>query len=107
MTRFSAWNVFRNGLNGQKGWGRQWRSPQPRDEYDVVIIGGGGRRLATAYYLPRYHDCRRIAVIEKGWIGGGNAGRNTTIVRSNYVMPGNREFYEHSLRLSGGTEFMS
>lgn len=99
MTKFSAWNVLLNGLNGQKGWGRQWRDREPKDEYDIVIIGGGGHGLATAYYLAKYHGCRRIAVIEKGWIGSGNAGRNTTIVRSNYAMPGNREFYEHSLGL--------
>jgi len=99
MTRFSAWNVFRNGLSGQKDWTRHWRDPEPQSHYDVVIIGGGLHGLATAYYLAREHGVKNIAVIEKGWIGGGNAGRNTTIVRSNYAMPGNREFYEHSLRL--------
>lgn len=99
MTRFSAWNVFWNGMNGQQGWTRQWRDPKPKPHYDVVIIGGGLHGLATAYYLHKNHHVKNIAVLEKGWIGGGNAGRNTTIVRSNYVQPGNREFYEHSLKL--------
>lgn len=99
MTRFSAWSVFRNGLKGQSGWDRQWRDPEPKPDYDVVIVGGGLHGLATAYYLAKNHGQKRIAVVEKGWIGGGNAGRNTTIVRSNYYLPGNRQFYEHSLKL--------
>jgi heterotetrameric sarcosine oxidase beta subunit len=99
MTRFNAWNVFKNGLTGQKDWDRQWRDPEPKKEYDVIIIGGGLHGLATAYYLAKNHDVKSIAVLEKGWIGGGNAGRNTTIVRSNYMMPGNHQFYEHSLKL--------
>jgi heterotetrameric sarcosine oxidase beta subunit len=99
MTRFNAWNVFKNGLTGQKDWDRQWRDPEPKKEYDVIIIGGGLHGLATAYYLAKNHDVKNIAVLEKGWIGGGNAGRNTTIVRSNYMMPGNHQFYEHSLKL--------
>ena len=99
MSQFSAWSVFWNGLSGQKGWTRQWRDSEPQTKYDVVIIGGGLHGLATAYYLAKNHDVGKIAVLEKGWIGGGNAGRNTTIVRSNYVLPGNREFYEHSLQL--------
>ena len=99
MTRFSAWSVFWNGLTGQQGWTRQWRDPEPKAEYDVVIVGAGLHGLATAYYLAKNHGVRRVAVLEKGWLGGGNAGRNTTIVRSNYMMPGNREFYEHSLKL--------
>jgi len=99
MTRFSGWNVFWNGLIGQTGWQRQWRAPQPKPDYDVVIVGGGIHGLATAYYLAKNHGLKNIAVLEKGWLGGGNAGRNTTIVRSNYMMPGNREFYEHSLKL--------
>lgn len=99
MTRFSAWAVFKNGLSGQKNWDRQWRDPEPKKQYDVVIVGAGLHGLGTAYYLAKYHGVKNIAVVEKGWLGGGNAGRNTTIIRSNYMMPGNREFYEHSLEL--------
>ncbi|MDC0056819.1 sarcosine oxidase subunit beta family protein [Alphaproteobacteria bacterium] len=99
MTRFNAWNVFKNGLIGQTGWDRQWRDPEPKNEYDVIIIGGGLHGLATAYYLAKNHNIQNIAVLEKGWIGGGNAGRNTTIIRSNYMFPGNHQFYEHSLKL--------
>ena len=99
MTRFNAWNVFKNGFIEQKGWDRQWRDPEPKKEYDVVIIGAGLHGLATAYYLAKNHNINNIAVLEKGWLGGGNAGRNTTIIRSNYMMPGNHEFYEYSLKL--------
>ncbi|MBO67370.1 MAG: sarcosine oxidase subunit beta [Acidiferrobacteraceae bacterium] len=99
MKRYSAWNVFRNGLSDQKKWDRVWRDPDPKKSYDVVIIGGGLHGLATAYYLAKNHGIKKVAVLEKGWLGGGNAGRNTTIVRSNYMMPDNRRFYEHSLKL--------
>jgi len=99
MIHYSAWTVFKNTLTGHRRWPRAWRDPEPKREYDTVIIGGGLHGLATAYYLARNHAARNIAVLEKGWLGGGNAGRNTTIVRSNYMLPGNREFYEHSLRL--------
>ncbi|MGD8420403.1 MAG: oleate hydratase, partial [Gammaproteobacteria bacterium] len=99
MTRYSAWAVLKAGLSGQKNWDRQWRDPEPQKRYDVVIVGAGLHGLATAYYLAKNHGIRNIAVLEKGWLGGGNAGRNTTIVRSNYMMPGNRQFYEHSLKL--------
>ncbi|MED5533399.1 MAG: FAD-dependent oxidoreductase, partial [Pseudomonadota bacterium] len=99
MKPYSAWKVFVNGLTGQKGWDRAWRDPEPKTEYDVVIVGAGLHGLATAYYLAKNHGIKNIAVVEKGWLGGGNGGRNTTIVRSNYMLPGNREFYEHSLKL--------
>ena len=99
MTRYSAWSVFKNGLTRQKNWDRVWRDAEPRAGYDVIIVGAGLHGLATAYYLAKNHATRNIAVVEKGWLGGGNAGRNTTIVRSNYMMPGNRSFYEHSLKL--------
>ncbi|HKJ50216.1 MAG TPA: sarcosine oxidase subunit beta family protein [Gammaproteobacteria bacterium] len=99
MTRYSAWAVLKAGFSGQKNWDRQWRDPEPQKRYDVVIVGAGLHGLATAYYLAKNHGLRNIAVLEKGWLGGGNAGRNTTIVRSNYMMPGNRQFYEHSLKL--------
>ncbi|MCF6433358.1 FAD-dependent oxidoreductase [Leisingera sp. MMG026] len=99
MTRFSAWNVFWQGMSGQRGGSCQWRDPEPKPHYDAVIVGGGLHGLATAYYLAKTHGLRNVAVLEKGWIGGGNAGRNTTIVRSNYARPGNRQFYEHSLKL--------
>lgn len=99
MARYSAWSVFKNGLIGQRGWDRQWRDPEPKSHYDVIIVGAGLHGLATAFYLAKNHGIRNVAVVEKGWLGGGNAGRNTTIVRSNYMMPGNRFFYEHSLKL--------
>jgi sarcosine oxidase subunit beta len=86
-------------MDGHVGWPRAWRDAQPREKYQVVIVGGGGHGLATAYYLAKNHGIRDIAVIEKGYIGGGNTGRNTTIVRSNYLLPGNTLFYEHALKL--------
>ncbi len=97
--RFSGWQVLRQGFAGNTGWKPQWRNPEPKPEYDIVIIGGGGHGLSTAYYLAKNHSAGRIAVLEKGWLGGGNVGRNTTIVRSTYARPGNGEFYTHSLRL--------
>ena len=97
--RFSALRVLKEGLTGNKGWGPHWRDPEPKPEYDAIIIGGGGHGLSTAYYLAKNHGMTNIAVLEKGYIGGGNVGRNTTIVRANYFLPGNQEFYSHSLKL--------
>jgi sarcosine oxidase subunit beta len=97
--RYSGWNVITQGLLGNKGWGRAWRDPAPKAEYDAIIIGGGGHGLATAYYLAKNHGLTNIAVLEKGYLGSGNIGRNTTIVRANYFLPGNSEFYSHSLKL--------
>ena len=99
MTRYSAWSVLREGFNGQRGWDLAWRSPEPKARYDVVIIGGGGHGLATAYYLAKNQGLRNVAVLEKGWIGGGNSGRNTTIVRSNYYYPQSAKIYDFSLKL--------
>ncbi len=99
MGSYSAFSVIRHGLSGNKGWSRAWRDPAPKPAYDVLIVGGGGHGLATAYYLAKEHGIRNVAVVEKGWLGGGNTGRNTTIVRSNYMMPGNTRFYERSMKL--------
>jgi heterotetrameric sarcosine oxidase beta subunit len=97
--RYSGFKVFKEGLTGNKGWKPVWRDPEPKSEYDIVLIGGGGHGLSTAYYLAKNHGLTNIAVLEKGYIGGGNVGRNTTIVRANYSLPGNSEFYSHSLKL--------
>lgn len=102
--RFSALRILKEGLSGNKGWGAHWRDPEPKAEYDAIIIGGGGHGLSTAYYLARNHGLTNIAVLEKGYIGGGNVGRNTTIVRANYFLNGNSEFYSHSLKLWEGLE---
>jgi heterotetrameric sarcosine oxidase beta subunit len=99
MQRYSALSVLWGGLTGQKNWQQVWGRPDPKPHYDVIIVGGGGHGLATAYYLAKEHSIHNVAVLEKGWLGGGNAGRNTTIVRSNYMIEGNTEFYEHSLKL--------
>ena len=101
-TRYSAASLLRQGLAGQTGWGEAWRAPSPKPRYDFVIIGGGGHGLATAYYLAKLHGANRVAVLEKGWIGGGNTGRNTTIVRSNYFFPESAALYDHALRLYEG-----
>jgi len=101
---YSGFKVIKEGLFGQKGWKPVWRNPDPKPEYDVVIIGGGGHGLSTAYYLAKEHGITNVAVLEKGYLGGGNVGRNTTIVRANYMLPGNSEFYSHSLKLWEGME---
>ncbi len=102
--RYSGFRVFTQGLAGNTGWRKAWRKPAPKPAYDVIIIGGGGHGLATAYYLAKNHGIKNIAVLEKGYLGGGSVGRNTTIVRANYFLPGNSEFYSHSLKLWEGLE---
>jgi len=102
--RHSGLRVIVEGLTGNRGWKAMWRAPAPKAEYDVVIVGGGGHGLSTAYYLAKNHGITSVAVLEKGWLGGGNVGRNTTIVRANYFLPGNSEFYSHSLKLWEGLE---
>ncbi len=101
---FSGFKVIKEALTGHKGWKPLWRDPAPKPKYDVIIVGGGGHGLATAYYLAKNHGVKNIAVLEKGWIGGGNVGRNTTIIRSNYLLDGNQPFYELSLKLWEGLE---
>jgi len=101
---YSAFSIFWQGLKGHTGWKPMWRDPEPRQEYDIIIIGGGGHGLSTAYYLAREHGLTNIAVLEKGWIGSGNVGRNTTIIRSNYMLPPNTHFYEKSMQLWEGLE---
>ena len=102
--RFSGFKVIKEALCGHKGWKATWRDAAPKSHYDYIIIGGGGHGLATAYYLARRYGKANIAVVEKGWLGGGNVGRNTTIIRSNYMLDGNEPFYELSLQLWEGLE---
>ncbi len=97
--RYSGLRVIREALNGQKGWKPAWRNPEPKPNYDIIVIGGGGHGLATAHYLATKYGEKSIAVVEKGWIGSGNAGRNTTIVRGDYTLPPNTRFYDHSVGL--------
>ena len=102
MEKFSILSLAKHALSRHKNWPQQWRSPEPKSHYDVVIIGGGGHCLATAYYLAKHHGITNVAVLEKGWLGGGNTGRNTTVVRSNYFYPQSTRFFEHSLKLYEG-----
>ena len=102
--RYSALQIVKQGLTGNRGWKPVWREPDPKPRYDIVIVGGGGHGIATAYYLAKMHGLTDVAVLEKGWLGSGNVGRNTTIVRSNYLLPGNQSFYELSMKLWEGLE---
>ncbi len=102
MKRYSALGLLRNALSYNRKWRAAWRSPEPKKSYDAIIVGGGGHGLATAYYLARDHGMRNVAVLEKGWIGGGNTGRNTTIVRSNYLWTESSLLYEKSMKLWEG-----
>ena len=102
MSRYSIFSLARHALRGHVDWTRAWRDPEPKPRYDVIIVGGGGHGLASAYYLAKNHGITNVAVLEKGWLGGGNTGRNTTIVRSNYLLKANAQFYEHSLKLWEG-----
>ncbi len=99
-SRFSLLSLLRHGTG--RAWDRQWRDAQPKAAYDVIIVGAGGHGLATAYYLAETHGIRDVAVLDKGWLGGGNTGRNTTIIRSNYLRDESAALYEHSLRLWEG-----
>lgn len=99
MKNFNAINLAREALRGHKGWGQQWRNPEPKKDYDVIIVGAGGHGLGTAYYLAKEHGITNIAVLEKGWLGGGNTGRNTTIIRSNYLYDESAGLYNHALNL--------
>ena len=102
MKKFSAFSLLRGGLRGHAHWQRQWRSPDPKPRYDVVIVGAGGHGLATAFYLASSYGISNVAVVERGWLGGGNTGRNTTIIRSNYLFDESARLYEHALKLWEG-----
>jgi sarcosine oxidase subunit beta len=102
MQRFSALSLLTRSFSGHRSWRPQWRSPEPREHYDALIVGGGGHGLGTAYYLAKEHGLTRVAVLEKGWIGGGNTGRNTTVIRSNYLFPESAALYDHALRMWEG-----
>ncbi len=102
MKKYSAFAIAREALRGNTGWPEQWSSPEPKKSYDVIIIGGGGHGLGTAYYLAREHGITNVAVLEKGWLGGGNTGRNTTIIRSNYLYDESAALYNHAIKLWAG-----
>jgi len=101
-SKYSIFSLLRNAMSHHQGWQRVWRSPEPKPSYDAIIIGGGGHGLATAYYLAKEHGITNVAVLEKGWIGGGNTGRNTTIIRSNYLWDESARMYDKSLQLYEG-----
>jgi sarcosine oxidase subunit beta len=101
---YSVFSLLRNALSGNRHWTPAWRDPVPKPSYDTLIVGGGGHGLATAYYLAKEHGITDVAVLEKGYVGSGNVGRNTTIIRSNYLLPANTHFYEKSLKLWEGLE---
>ncbi|MGE0094776.1 MAG: sarcosine oxidase subunit beta family protein [Alphaproteobacteria bacterium] len=102
MRRYSIWSLLRNARSYHEDWAEAWRSPEPKPEYDVIIIGAGGHGLATAYYLAKEHGITNVAVVEKGWLGGGNVARNTTIVRSNYLSPESAFLYDKAMELWPG-----
>jgi methylglutamate dehydrogenase subunit A len=102
VAEYSIFSLLKNALTGNTGWQQAWRKPEPKREYDVIIIGGGGQGLATAYYLAKEHGITNVAVLEKSWLGSGNVGRNTTAIRSNYLLPENQHFYEFAMKLWEG-----
>ena len=102
MEKYSGFRLFTHSLSCHENWQRVWRNPQPKKKYDVIIVGGGGHGLATAYYLAKVHNITNVAVVEKGYLGGGNTARNTTIVRSNYLWDESAHLYEHAMKLWEG-----
>ena len=100
--KYSVFSLIKNAFSYHENWQRAWKDPAPKKEYDAVIVGGGGHGLATAYYLAKKHNMKNIAVVEKGWIGGGNTGRNTTIIRSNYLWDESAALYNHAVNLWEG-----
>ena len=102
MQRFSGFSLFKRGLSGHRDWQPQWRKAEPKPAYDAIIVGGGGHGLGAAYYLAKEHGLTNVAVLEKGWIGGGNTGRNTTIIRSNYLRDESAALYDHALKMWEG-----
>lgn len=102
MRKYSVFAIAREAMRGHRGWPQQWPSPEPKKSYDVIIVGAGGHGLGTAYYLAKEHGITNVAVLEKGWLGGGNTGRNTTIIRSNYLYDESAGIYDHSVKLWDG-----